>query len=234
MSETKEKYLWHTLSVEEVFKLLDTKETGLTKQEAELRLKKYDYNEIIGKKPDSALKIFLSQFKSPLIYILIFAAIISLLVGKTSNAIVIFAVLTINAVMGFIQENRARKTMENLKRLPSLADRKNMVYSGTVVVSGKGKAVVVATGMDTELGKIAHIIQTTAEPKTPFQRKMEKFGKFLIVLVSAQVLIAFIIGKFVRNLPFYDIFMVALSQMVSSIPEGLPVAVTVALAVGMH
>jgi Ca2+-transporting ATPase len=296
---------WHNLSKEETLQLLNTSETGLTNTEAKNRLKKYGYNELISKKPDSVLKLFLSQFKSPLIYILIFAAIVSFFVGKFSNTIVICIVLLTNAIMGFMQENRARKTMENLKKLSApktkvlrenvvleiptkelvvgdiiifesgskisadariiesihlktdessltgesqsvnktveplekdipLADRKNMVYCGTIVVSGKGKAVVVSTGMNTEIGKIATIIQSTPEPKTPFQRKMEKFGKFIIILVSTQIFVAFVIGFFVRKISFYDIFLVALSQMVSSIPEGLPIAVTIALAIGMQ
>ncbi|MFQ3675171.1 MAG: HAD-IC family P-type ATPase [Endomicrobiia bacterium] len=296
---------WHNLSKEDILKILNTAETGLSNFEVEKRIKQYGYNELITKKKETPLTIFLAQFKSPLIYILLVAAIISFSVGKLTNTIVIFAVLLTNAIMGFIQETRAKRIMENLRNLSSpktkvlrentvleiptkdvvvgdiilfesgtkisadariiesirvkvdeasltgeshavsktteilpedtpLADRKNMVYSGTIVVSGKGKGVVVATGMQTEIGKIANIIQSTPETKTPFQRKMERFGKFIIILVATQVSIAFIIGTFVRKMPFYDIFLVALSQMVSSIPEGLPIAVTVALAIGMQ
>ena len=242
---------------------------------------------------------------SPLIYILIFAALISFAVGKTTNTIVIMIVLFTNATMGFIQESRAKRTMDALKKLSApkakvmrdyriveipgeevvpgdiilfetgsripadariiesvrlqideasltgesqpvykvtepmmqdsgIADRTNMVFAGTVAVSGRGRAVVTETGMKTEIGKIVETIQAEPEAKTPFQRRMAGFGKLIIVIVSIQVLLAFTVGYFVRHMPFYDIFLVAISQMVSSIPEGLPVAVTVALAVGMQ
>jgi len=296
---------WYKLSVKEVLEKLSSSTNGLTDEEAEKRLAQFGPNQLVARPPESLFIIFLRQFKSPLIYILLIAAIISYFFGKTSNVAVILAVLLVNAVMGFIQESRAARLMESLKELTSpkakvfragglveiptkdivpgdvillesgtkisadarvieskrlqvneasltgesqpvlkisdpikadtgLPDRINMVYSGTIVVSGRGKAVVVATGMNTEIGKISEIIQTTQEPKTPFQRKMEGLGRIIIVIVTIQISLAFFIGYFLRGMEFYDIFMVALSQMVSSIPEGLPVAVTVALAVGMQ
>jgi len=296
---------WYQLSVEEVLAKLSSTITGLTDEEAEKRLDEFGPNQLVTRKPESLFIIFLRQFQSPLIYILLIAAIISFFFGKMSNVAVIFAVLMVNAIMGFIQESRAAKSMESLKELAApkakvlregrhmeistrnivpgdvillesgtkisadarviesirlqvneasltgeslpvfkisdsikadtgLSDRINTVYSGTIVVSGRAKAVVVATGMNTEIGKIAEIIQTTPEPKTPFQRKMEGLGKIIIIVVVIQITLAFSIGYFLRGMNFYDIFMVALSQMVSSIPEGLPVAVTVALAVGMQ
>lgn len=303
---------WHKLKKEEALKKLDTAEEGLSAEEAKKRLEEYGPNEIAAKKPDSSFVIFLRQFKSPLIYILLFAAVVSVAIGflpgeeaKYDNAVVIMFVLLVNAGMGFFQENKAKKTMEALKQLSdpkasvlrsgkivqidtadmvpgdmlvlesgsnipadgrlieavrlqvseaaltgesqpvhkitgpvevdaSIADRSNIVYGGTSIASGRGKCVVFGTGHNTEIGKIADIISETEESKTPFQKKMDGFGKFIIVLVSVQVLIAFIIGRFVRGMDFYEVFMVALSQMVSSIPEGLPVAVTVALAVGMR
>ncbi len=296
---------WYQLTVQEALSHLSSTPDGISNEEAAERLKKFGANQIESKKGDSALVIFLKQFKSPLIYILLFAAVISFLIGKEINSIVIFAVLSVNAVMGFVQESRASKVMESLKELSApkakvlrsgevmeiatkdivpgdvillesgtkipadgrviesvrlqvseaaltgesqpiykitdvikadtgIAGRQNMVFSGTVVGSGRGSAVVVETGMNTEIGKMAHIVQTTEETKTPFQIKMGKLGKFIIVVVLAQISLAFTIGYLVRGLPFYEIFMVALSQVVSSIPEGLPVAVTVALAVGMQ
>lgn len=296
---------WYQHSIEEVFSHLQASAAGLADQEAKARLAKYGLNQLLSKKKESRLLIFVKQFKSPLIYILLFAALISFFVGKTTNALVILFVLCSNAVMGFIQESKAQSTMDSLKELSSpkakvmrsgevieiptkdivpgdiiliesgsrvpadaritesvrlqvdeasltgesqpvykvtdsiklettVADRLNMLFAGTVIASGRGKAVVVATGMDTEIGKIANIIQSAPEVKTPFQRRMEAFGKIIILIVLAQVTFAFIVGWFVRRLPFYEIFMVVLSQTVSSIPEGLPVAVTVALAVGMQ
>ncbi|MBM3244671.1 MAG: HAD-IC family P-type ATPase [Candidatus Omnitrophica bacterium] len=296
---------WYQHSIEEVLAHLQASASGLTGQEAKARLDKYGLNQLLSKKRESKFLIFVKQFKSPLIYILLLAVLISFFVGKTTNALVILFVLCSNAVMGFIQESRAQSTMDSLKELSSpkakvvrsggvteiatkdlvpgdiilvesgsrvpadariiesvrlqvdeaaltgesqpvykitdsikleatIGDRLNMLFAGTVIASGRGKAVVIATGMNTEIGKIAGIIQSAPEVKTPFQCRMEAFGKIIILVVLAQVTFAFIVGWFLRRLPFYEIFMVVLSQTVSSIPEGLPVAVTVALAVGMQ
>lgn len=296
---------WHSLSAQAVLEEFASSPVGLTEKEAGERLAKFGPNQLETKKTESLYILFLRQFKSSLIYILLFAAVVSLVVGKMVNATVIICVLVINAIMGFIQESRAKETMESLKELakpktkvlragriqeiPSkeivpgdiillesgdklsadarliecvklqvneaaltgesqplykitnpvkieavVAERLNMVFAGTTVVSGRGKAVVVGTGMNTGIGRIAKMIQETPEPKTPFQLRMEGLGKIIIWIVVIQVGLAFVVGRFVRGISFYEIFMVALSQMVSSIPEGLPVAATVALAVGMQ
>ncbi|PKN01474.1 MAG: hypothetical protein CVU77_05085 [Elusimicrobia bacterium HGW-Elusimicrobia-1] len=296
---------WHRLSVEKTFEALASGRSGLTSEAAAERLGKYGPNAIESKKTQSPMVMFLGQFKSPLIYILIFAAAISFVVGKISSGAVILVVLMANATMGYAQESRAKSSMARLKELSApkakvvrdgseteiptgelapgdiillesgtkipadarvteavrmqvdeaaftgeshsvykieeaidenavVADRRNMVFAGTVVVSGRGRAVVTSTGMQTEIGAMAKMIQEAPQPKTPIQRRLEKFGRFLIILVSAQAAAAFLIGFFVRGMSFIDIFFVVLAQMVSSIPEGLPVAVTVALAVGMQ
>jgi len=296
---------WYHLPKSGVLEKLSSSPNGLTSAEAVKRIAEYGYNELEMKKEEGLFSLFVRQFKSPLIYILLFAAIISFAVKKNTNGIVIFAVLMVNAVTGFIQEARARKSMAALKELSApkarvlrdgrqvevptkelvpgdiiimesgtrvpadarvldsvrlqvnesaltgeshpvykitdpietevgVPEMLNMVFSGTVVVSGRGTAVVVETGLKTQLGQMAEIIQSAPEPKTPFQRKMEKLGRFIIILVSAQVGIVFLVGFLIRRMPFYDIFLVVLSQLVSSIPEGLPVALTVALAVGMQ
>lgn len=299
------KLSWHRSSIKEVFSHLNADEAGLTLEEAGARLADYGPNQLQEKKKEGKFVIFFKQFKSPLIYILLFAALVSFFIGKATNSLVILFVLLANAIMGFFQETKAQSTMDSLQELSSpkakvirskeilevptkdivpgdiilvesgtrvpadariiesvrlqvdeaaltgesqpvykvshtigleatIADRLNMLFAGTVVASGRGKAVVVDTGMNTEIGKIATIIQGTTQVKTPFQRRMDAFGKFIVIIVLAQVSIAFILGWFIRRMPFYEIFMVVLSQTVSSIPEGLPVAVTVALAVGMQ
>jgi magnesium-transporting ATPase (P-type) len=248
--------------------------------------------------------MFLHQFKSPLIYVLLAAAIVAAALGEFKDAGVIFGVLMINAIIGFIQEGRAERSMAALKKLSSpksqvrrdghvvtvpsrelvpgdvliiaagdkiaadarltetaalislegaltgestgvnkkldplpeeipLADRKNMVFAGTVIASGRGEAVVVATGMKSELGKIAMMVQEAGETLTPLQVRLKQFSKLIIIVVLTVMALVFALG-FWRGLPLREIFMVALSQAVSSIPEGLPVAVTVALAVGMQ
>jgi Ca2+-transporting ATPase len=114
-----------------------------------------------------------------------------------------------------------------------LADRRNMVYSGTHVAAGRGRAVVVATGLETEVGKIASLTESAEEPKTPLELRIAQFGRYLVG--AAIVLFVFVITfGLLRGLPFVEILMVAISQMVSMVPEGLPVAMTVALAVGMQ
>ena len=114
-----------------------------------------------------------------------------------------------------------------------LGDRKNMIYSGTHLTAGRGKAVVVATGLQTEVGKIARMTATAEEPKTPLESRLAQFGRWL---VGASIVLFALILAFglIRGIPFGDIFMVAISQMVSMVPEGLPVAMTIALAVGMQ
>ena len=114
-----------------------------------------------------------------------------------------------------------------------LGDRKNMIYSGTHLTAGRGRAVVVATGLQTEVGKIARMTATAEEPKTPLETRLAQFGQWLVA--ASIVLFALVLAfGLMRGIPFVDIFMVAISQMVSMVPEGLPVAMTIALAVGMQ
>jgi magnesium-transporting ATPase (P-type) len=114
-----------------------------------------------------------------------------------------------------------------------LADRKNMVYSGTHITAGRGRAVVVATGMDTEVGKIARLTATARAPKTPLELRMDQLGRCL-VFAAILLFTVVVAAGFMRGMPMVDILMVAVSQMVSVVPEGLPVALTIALAVGMQ
>ncbi len=114
-----------------------------------------------------------------------------------------------------------------------LGDRKNMIYSGTHLTAGRGRAVVVATGLQTEVGKIASMTTSAEQPKTPLEVRLKQFGNWLVV--ASIVLFVLILGfGLMRGIPFVTIFMVAISQMVSMVPEGLPVAMTIALAVGMQ
>jgi Ca2+-transporting ATPase len=115
----------------------------------------------------------------------------------------------------------------------ALGDRRNMIYSGTHLTAGRGRAVVVATGLQTEVGKIARMTATAQEPRTPLEQRLAQFGQWLVA--AGIVLFALVLAfGLLRGIPFVDIFMVAISQMVSMVPEGLPVAMTIALAVGMQ
>ena len=296
---------WHELSAKRVVSQLKTSvEQGLRNHEAEERRKKHGPNTLPQKKSKSLLLIFIHQFQSPLIYILILASIITFALGKTTDSGVILAVLFINALIGTFQEGRAEKSMEALRRLSALkvrviresreneieaselvpgdilllaagdaigadsrlihsvnlqveeaaltgeslsveksiqelqadtplSERRNMVYAGTHISSGRGRAVVVATGLRTEVGQIAAMTEAAVEPKTPLEVRIGQFSHFVIIAAVVMVILVIGIG-IIRGISFTEIFMIAISQMVSMVPEGLPVAMTVALAVGMR
>ncbi|MBW3012489.1 calcium-transporting P-type ATPase, PMR1-type [Candidatus Woesearchaeota archaeon] len=115
----------------------------------------------------------------------------------------------------------------------AVADQANMVFAGTVVTRGNGKAVVVRTAMDTELGKIATLIEETKQPPTPLQVKLDHFGKLLGILVLAIAAVVFVVGV-VRGFPAFEMFLAAVSLAVAAIPEGLPAVVTITLALGVQ
>ena len=125
------------------------------------------------------------------------------------------------------------KSVAVLPEATGLADRRNMVYSGTHVTAGRARAVVVATGRHTEVGRIANLTESAEEPKTPLEQRLEQFGRALVAAALGLFVIVVLLGLW-RSLPLPEVLMVAISQMVSMVPEGLPVAMTIALAVGMQ
>ena len=292
----------HSKKEEEVFKELGADKNGLTEKEAEKRLQDYGYNEIKEAKKISPIKIFLQQFNSVVIYILIIALIISLFVGEKIDAVVIGTILVLNAIFGFIQEYKAEKSIEALKKLASLkatvirdgkekeidakllvpgdiikletgdkipadarlfevinletqeaaltgestpvikeikvlaektplADRINMVFSGTVITNGRGKAVVTGTGMKSEIGKIAKLIEEVEQEKTPLQKKLDQMGRVLGIITVVVSFIVFLAGIF-KGGGILEFFIVAVALAVAAIPEGLPAVVTIGLAIG--
>ncbi len=296
---------WHALDSAAVAAALGSAvESGLTQAEAQCRLDHYGPNSLPEPPRRSWWMVFLRQFVSPLIYVLLLAAAISLAMGHHGDSAVILVVVLVNAVIGLIQEGRAERSMEALRKLSALrvrvlrdgrecqveakelvpgdllllaagdavaadarlmtatalevaeaaltgeslpvrkhpavlpastilAERSSMVYSGTHLAAGRGQAMVVATGLHTELGKIARLTTTTTEPKTPLEQRIQQFGRWLVGASLAMFSLVMVIGL-LRGMPFLEIFMVAISQMVSMVPEGLPVAMTIALAVGMQ
>lgn len=296
---------WYALSIEEVVKKLKTdSQKGLSKEEVEERQKKFGKNKLPEEKPLSAFKIFLEQFKSPLIYILLIAGIITLFLKEYTDSIVIFAAVILNAVVGFVQENKASQALRELKRVLSinaivfrngkeeevladelvpgdvillkpgekvpadarlievhnlkineaaltgewlpatkkvdslpkdtpLADRDNMVYMGTVVEDGKGKAIVTAIGEQTEIGKISALVKETKEEKTPYQKKLAHFSKIVGIIIGVICVGIFIEGV-VTGGDVVEMFTTAVAIAVAGIPEGLPVAMTLILATGMQ
>lgn len=293
---------YYSKTENEIFKELSTDKDGLTEKEAEARLQKYGYNEIKETKKISPLKIFLQQFNSAVVYILIAALAISIFVGEEIDAIVIGIILILNALFGFYQEYRAEKSIEALKRMASLkatviregkekeidakllvpgdivklaegdkipadsrvfelanlqtqeaaltgestpikkeikvlaektplADRINMVFSGTIITSGKGKAIITGTGMQSEIGKIAKLIQETEQEKTPLQKKLNQLGRWL---GAVTIIICFIVflGGVIKGGDLMEFFIIAVALAVAAIPEGLPAVVTIGLSIG--
>ncbi len=291
---------YHTLKEKEVLEKLNTTEKGLIEQEAQKRLKRYGKNELIKLRKFNALKIFVSQFLSFLIIILIVAAVISASLGHWLDFYVIIGIVIINSLFGFVQEYKAEKAIEKLKQMlvpkakvlrdgrvteidstnivpgdililsegdkimadarlisisslkvneapltgesvaeektlsmlkldTSLGDRTNMIYQGTIIVNGSCKALVVATGMNTEYGKIASLVQEVKSEKNPLKEKLDKFAKKLAIITLILLTIIVIIGVS-AGFDKFEIFFTAVSLAVSVIPEGLPAVITISLA----
>lgn len=296
---------WHSAEIKEVINQLSTNpKLGLGTLESGERLRKYGKNILPEAHRRSYLKIFWGQFLSPLIYLLLLAAIVAFAIGEGKDSIVILVVVILNALIGAFQEGRAEQSLDALRKLSKLqsrvlrdgvekliesseivpgdililsagdavpadariieanqvmtaeaaltgeslpveknsdslpddtllADRKNMLYAGTYIHSGRCVAVVTSSGLTNEIGKIAKLATSAVQPKTQLERRIHQFGRYLIV-VSILVSILVILIGLLRGMPFGDIFMVAISQMVSLVPEGLPVAMTIALAIGVQ
>jgi cation-transporting ATPase F len=296
---------WFSLDSKEIIEQLETdQEKGLSSDEAKRRIENFGRNEISKKKKKSALELFLQQFNQPLIYILLVATAVTLYLGEYIDAIVIFAVVLVNAIVGFIQESRAKQAIESLSkelatesqvlrdgkkqkvnaeeivpgdivllesgdRVPAdmrlfkaknlkinesaltgesvavekstetveedtvLADRKDMAYSTTIVNDGSAHGVVTATGDDSEVGKISESVSEAEEIKTPLTRKIEHFSKILVVAILVLAAIVIVLGVYFQDQEFVEMFMAAVALAVGAIPEGLPAAITIMLAMGV-
>jgi Ca2+-transporting ATPase len=298
--------LWHTLSAEETAqKLKTTSQAGLSHDEAVKRYAQYGANALNETKRRSPWRMLLDQFSEFMILVLIAAAIISGIVGDIEDTIAIIVIITLNAVIGFIQEYRAERSMAALRRMSEatvrvmrensihtinasepvlgdavlleagnlisadlrltessqlkidestltgesvsvdkqtnsiphtdapLGDKTCLAYKGTIVTHGRGRGLVVATGMRTELGKIASLLVDGDQSKTPMQKRLADFGKKLAVAALAICTLVFAIG-IVRGEPLLLMFMTAVSLAVAAIPEALPAVVTISLALGAH
>ncbi len=293
---------WHTLDTKQVFEQTNSSERGLSAQTVEERLLEYGPNELVEKAKKSPLIIFLGQFKDFMILVLIVAAVVSGIVGDVSDTIIILIIVVLNAIVGFVQEYRAEKSMEALKKMAalhsqvirdgqtitidasalvpgdlvvmdagnvipadvrlvethsfrvnesamtgesvpvdkidtpikdeelSLGDRLNMAYKSTLITNGRAKGVVIATGMDTEIGKIASMLQVK-ESITPLQKRMADFSRKLSYLVLLICVILFVAGV-MRGEPAYKMLLLSISLAVAAIPEALPALITVCLSMG--
>ena len=295
----------HALSADEALGALGSSQGGLTRRDAEARLARHGRNALPRARPPTVLAIFLHQFKSPLIYVLLVAAVVSLLLQDWADAGFIFAVLLINAGIGAFQEFSAERAADALRGLVTqrarverdgvaheidaeevvlgdvvllesgaqvpadlrllvehnltvdeslltgeslpvaknsttvlerdspLGDRVNMAFAGTLAATGRARGIVVATGLDTELGRIAASVLGAAPPKPPLLVRMERFTNLIAIAVGVAALLVAAIAM-ARGSTLAEVFVLAVALAVSAIPEGLPVALTVALAVGMQ
>jgi Ca2+-transporting ATPase len=295
---------WHHLPSEEVVQLLNTHlERGLSLFEAGHRQKLFGPNELQGKKARNPMRAFLSQFAQPLVYLLVIASGVTAVLGHYVDAGVIFGVVFVNAIVGYLQESKAEKAVESLKNLivteatvlrdgikrrlsskelvpgdvvwlqsgdkvPAdlrlvesrdlqvdesaltgesvpvqkraqglavdtvLADRRNMAYAGTWATYGQGRGVVVAIGQRTESGQIADMISGATDLSTPLTRKIAQFSGLLLYVIMGLSGLTFAVGV-LRKEPLMDMFLASVALAVGMIPEGLPAAVTITLAIGV-
>lgn len=302
---------WHKLGTNEVLNKLEvSRDKGLNAKEAKNRLNKYGENKLLENKKKNIIIKFLEQFKDFMVIILLIAAVISFITSIIEensdyiDSVIILIIVIVNAIIGVIQENKAEKAIDALKKLSApharlirggkeihtesnnvvpgdillldtgdfvcadarliesynlkteesaltgeslpaeknadvivthdkgIGDRKNMVFSSSVVTSGHAVAVVVGTGMDTEVGKIATLINQEDSPQTPLQKKLAQTSKFLgigALIICAGI---FFIGL-IQNTNPLEMFMISISLAVAAIPEGLPAVVTIVLAIGV-
>lgn len=298
------KAAWHTQEATLILDQLNVEmEIGLSDQDVSERLKQYGANELIERGIKSPWVILREQLTNPLVLLLIFAALVSALLGKADSVIAISAIVVLNAVLGVVQEYRAEQAMAALKKMAApmvrvrrngrileiaalelvpgdiifveagsivpadarliesanirvqeasltgesqpvdklpqtlrdedapLGDRHNMLFLGTAVTYGRGTAVVVETGMNTQLGRIAELIQTVDSEKTPLQKRMDELGGVLIKTALVVMGIAFAVGL-IAGQSLENVLLNAVAIAVAVVPEGLPAVVTVALALG--
>ncbi|MBI2063800.1 MAG: HAD-IC family P-type ATPase [Candidatus Yanofskybacteria bacterium] len=234
-----------SLDIREVLDWLKTGKDGLNEKEAVERAKIFGLNVIKEHRRLPRLKIILQQFSSPLILILVIAGIITTFFGEWVETGVIFAAVVINAALGFWQENKAETVLELLKgyvrmraraSMPpatALSDRKPMVFSGTLAMQGFADAVVTGTGSDTEFGRIAALIAGKGRTLTPLQHSVKRFAVYSGAVLILFTLLLFGLGIYLGK-GLHEMFLVAVAVAVSAVPESLPVALTVIMAIGVQ
>lgn len=297
--------IWHASTVEQVFKDLQTSHEGLSSSVVSDRLGMFGANHLPEPLRQSALKRFLLQFHNVLIYVLLGAAVITALLRHLSDTVVIFAVVIVNAIIGFVQESKAGKAMDAIKQMLApmasvvrngnlqiikaeqlvpgdlvllqtgdkvpadirltfakglsvqeslltgesvpvekntapvnekavLGDRYCMVYSGTLVIGGNARGIVVATGRATEIGRIGNMLAEVQVLDTPLITQMREFAKWMTVLILALAVVLLLYGYFILQQDFSGMFMAVVGLSVAAMPEGLPAVLTITLAIGVR
>jgi len=293
---------WHALPLDEVYEKLSSGPEGLGDDEAAHRLQHYGPNTLPVREPPGIGVIFLHQFSSPLISILLAAAVISFALQDVRDGAFILGVVLLNAVIGLVQEWKAEQSagllsrlititahlrregrdvtadsavivpgdlvlLESGSRVPAdlrlihaanltideatltgetiaveknlapvrdkapIGDRRNMAFAGSTVITGRAVGMATATGLKTEVGRIANAVATTGASKPPLLIRMERFSRNIgLIIVAACILMAAV--ALFRGTPAAEVFFLAVALAVAAIPEGLPVAITVALSIG--
>lgn len=297
--------MYYNKKIDEIKSELTIDEDGLTQNEVSDRQRKYGKNLLPKKKKDSVLKIFLNEFKDPMVLLLLVAIVISFISNEVVDALAIFFIVLVDATMGAYQENKANKVADSLSKLVStkakairdgtvvsidaeeltigdyvllesgdkisadmriieshnlmvdesiltgeslqvakrseainqenvsIAEQYNMVFSGTTVVKGRAKAIVVGIGLQTEIGKIADSINNAKKEKSPLTIRVEKLSKQISILVLIVAIITTVL-LVVKDVPYNEIFLSVIALAVSAMPEGLPLALTMALTIASN
>jgi magnesium-transporting ATPase (P-type) len=297
---------WHAIAADEVVRQLHSNtQSGLDADEVSRRLERYGRNQLPEGRKRGPFMRLLMQLNNILIYVLIAAGFVKLMVGLWLDAAIIFGVVLLNALLGFIQEGKAEKTLDSIRHMLSaeartlrgeevrmvpaeglvpgdivllesgdkipadlrlvdvknlrteeaaltgesvpidkatdavsekatIGDREGMAFSGTLVAAGRATGVVVATGSHTELGRINQMMAAVSALETPLLRQIKKFGYRITGAIAVVSVIVFLFGRWVRHLPFVEVFQAVVSIAVSVIPEGLPALITVTLAIGVQ
>ncbi len=296
---------WHALREQELLETLETSRDGLNQEKAEERLDRFGPNRLPEAPKKPAIVRFLIQFHNLLIYVLMVAGVAALLLGHLTDAIVILAVVVINALIGFIQEGKAEQAMEAIgkmlalkatarrdgkwqevpaeslvpgdvvriksgDRVPAdirlldahglridqaaltgesvpvgkspdvqdentdLADRRSMIYSGSMTSNGQATGVVAVTGAQTELGRISDMLQNVETLTTPLLQKINRFARVLTIIILFLTVLVVTLGAILHSMPLGEGLLAGIALAVAAIPEGLPAIITITLAIGVQ
>ncbi|MBB3176314.1 HAD-IC family P-type ATPase [Variovorax sp. Sphag1AA] len=297
---------WHAMPIDEVEKRLATdRMAGLAASDAADRLRKHGKNRLPEGRKRHPFMRFLGQFNNILVYVLLGAGFVKLMLGLWLDAGIIYGVVFLNALLGFVQEGKAEKALDSIRNMLSaearttrggetrmipaedlvpgdvvllesgdkvpadlrlvdvknlrteeaaltgesvpaektiepvpvkstVGDRESMVFSGTMVVSGRATGMVVATGSETELGKINQLLANVSQLETPLLRQIKRLGYLITGVVAVISVVVFAYGHWVINMNFVELFQAMVGIAVSLIPEGLPSLITITLAIGVQ
>jgi magnesium-transporting ATPase (P-type) len=299
------RFPWHATTIDEILEKLATSREGLEQGEARERLERHGPNRLETQKRRSALARLLAQLHDVLIYLLIAAGLVTAVLGHAIDSGVIFGVVIVNALIGFVQEGRAERALDAIRGLlaqravvvragstaaipaedlvpgdlvklrsgdkvpadlrlieirnleideaaltgeslpvekgcqpvateAALAERWPMAHAGTLVTSGRGLGVVVATAAETEIGLISTMVSGVEELTTPLLRQLAVFGRRLSLAIVLLAVLTFAFGHLLRGHPPVEMFMAAVALAVAAIPEGLPAILTITLAIGVQ